>query len=347
MILKNSVLLIGLLMSLTLTSIFAEPTQGLTSDLVNPGYHQKPDWFKESFLDLQEDINEAKANNKRVLLYFYQDGCPYCAKLLQDNLGQKRISDKTRKHFDVIAINMWGDKEVTTLSGKNTTEKRFSEAMKVMYTPTLVFLTEKGQVALRVNGYYAPNKFESALDYNRLHLEQKVSFRDYYRKQPGLKGSGKLNQQSFILKPPYNLQRLLKDKKPLMILFEQKKCRDCDEMHGDSLKRKETLQQIKRFNVVRLDMWSNNSLVNFDGKTISAKKLAQNLNVLYSPSIIFFDKKDKDVFRIEAYLKSFHLQSVMDYVASGAYKSQPNFQRYISQRAADLESSGVHVDLMK
>jgi hypothetical protein len=37
----------------------------------------------------------------------------------------------------------------------------------------------------------------------------------------------------------------------------------------------------------------------------------------------------------------------MDYVASGAYKTQPNFQRYISGRADKIEAQGGHVDLWK
>lgn len=204
----------------------AEPQLGvqdsIKADLVNPGYHEKPSWFKESFLDLREDVQEASDNKKRVLIYFYQDGCPYCAKLLQDNLGQKKLADKTRKHFDVIAINMWGDKEVTDLQGNVTTEKKWSEQMKVMYTPTLLFLTEKGKVALRVNGYYAPNKFETALDYVRNHYETKVSFRNYVRKNLKTATSGKLNKQDFILNPPYSLKKLLSSNKPLLVLFEQK-----------------------------------------------------------------------------------------------------------------------------
>lgn len=318
----------------------------LQSDMVNPGYQEKPAWFKESFLDLREDIQEATENKKRVLLYFYQDGCPYCAKLLQDNLGQKKLADKTKKYFDVIAINMWGDKEVTDLSGKLTTEKKFTEQMKVMYTPTLVFLTEKGQVALRVNGYYAPYKYETALDYVRGHNEKKLSFRNYARKFLIKATAGKLHDEKFILKKPYNLQKLLKSNKPLLVLFEQKKCHDCDELHNDIFKRKETLEQIKRFNVVRLDMWSNEKLQDFKNKTVTAKALAKKLNITHSPSFVFFDNKGNEVFRIDAYLKSFHTQSVLDYVASKAYKAQPNFQRYISKRADKLEALGVHINLM-
>lgn len=318
----------------------------IQSDLVNPGYHEKPAWFKESFLNLREDVEEAKENNKRVLLYFYQDGCPYCSKLLQDNFGQKKLADKTQKYFDVIAINMWGDKEVVDLKGISTTEKKFAEKMKVMYTPTLLFLTEQGKKALRVNGYYAPNKFETALDYVRGHNERKVSFRNYVRQHLKTAASGKLNQQNFILKPPYNLNKLLKSSKPLLVLFEQKKCQDCDELHNDVFKRKETLKQINRFNVVRLNMWGNGELVGLQGKMLTAKKLAKNLKINHSPSFVFFDNKGKDIFRIDAYIKSFHIQSVMDYIASGSYKIQPNLQRYLSDRAAKLEAKGIHVDLM-
>jgi hypothetical protein len=37
----------------------------------------------------------------------------------------------------------------------------------------------------------------------------------------------------------------------------------------------------------------------------------------------------------------------MDYVLSGAYREQPNFQRFIQARADALEAQGIHVDLMQ
>jgi len=325
----------------------AEPVpETIKEDMVNPGYHEKPSWFKESFLDLREDVEEATANKKRVLLYFYQDGCPYCAKLLQDNLGQKKIADKTRNNFDVIALNMWGDKEVTDLSGNVTTEKKFAENLKVMYTPTLLFLNEKGQLALRVNGYYAPRKFETALDYIRGRNETKISFRNYYNKHAPAAVSGKLHSQPFILQPPYNLKTLLKKDKPVLVLFEQKKCKDCDELHKDIFKRKETVKELNKFNVVRLDMWGRDKLIDMQGKDISSKDFAKKMDINNAPSFVFLNAKGKEVFRIDAYLKSFHIQSVLDYVSSEAYKTQPNFQRFIGARADKLEAQGVHVDLM-
>ena len=314
--------------------------------LVNPGYAEKPAWFKNSFLDIREDINEAAANGRRVMLYFYQDGCPYCAKLIQDNFTQRSIVEKTQKYFDVIAINMWGDREVTDLAGNLVTEKQFAKSARVMFTPTLLLLTEKAQVALRINGYFAPYKLEAALDYAGQQMETKLAFRDYLQKVAARPASGKLHEADFFLKPPYNLQGLNRSGKPLLLLFEQKKCSDCDQLHGNIFRRSDTGAQLKRFNVVRLDLWADTSVIDLMGKKTTAKKLAQALEVKYVPSMLFYDG-EVEVIRTEAWLKSFHVQSVMDYVASGAYKTQPEFQRYISARADRIEAQGVHVDIWK
>jgi thioredoxin-related protein len=84
-----------------------------------------------------------------------------------------------------------------------------------------------------------------------------------------------------------------------------------------------------------------------DGKTSSIARWAAELNVQYAPTLVFFDEHGTEVFRTEAYLKAFHTQSAIDYVASAAYKDQPSFQRFISARADALEARGIHVDLMK
>lgn len=54
-----------------------------------------------------------------------------------------------------------------------------------------------------------------------------------------------------------------------------------------------------------------------------------------------------EVFRVEGYLRPFHLASSLAYVASGAYRDQPEFQRFIETRAAALRAKGEPVELMK
>jgi len=331
---------------LVLNSAWAAEEGALNEGLVNPGFVEKPAWFKSSFLDLREDVAEATAANKRVILYFYQDGCPYCEKLINTNFAQRDIVERTRKHFDVIAINMWGDSTVTNLQGKELSEKAFSRERKVQFTPTLLFLDEKGNVVLRLNGYYPPHKFMVALDYAAEKQESKIPFRDYLAKQERTRASGKLHIEKRFLQPPYKLQRHKGDK-PLMVLFEQKECAPCDELHGDALRRPVSQKLLKQFDVAVVDIWSNSSLQTPDGMSMRAKAWAKQIGIQYAPSMVFFDDKGKEVFRTEAYLRPFHLQSAMEYVSSGAYRTQPEFQRYVQDRADHLREQGIEVDIWK
>lgn len=319
-------------------------TEGeLSAGMVNPGHKEQPDWFKVSFLDLFEDIEEAADNNKRLMVYYYQDGCPYCKKLIEDNFGQREITDKTQQYFDVVAINLWGDKEVV-VGDKTYTEKEFAEALKVQYTPTLLFFDKSNKIVFRANGYYPPEKFSALLDYIGKKQESKISYQDYMEKINPQPATGKLHD---TISSIASAEDLSVHDKPLLVMFEQMKCNSCDELHLDISKRKETLEQLSRFDVVVLDMWSEVMITTPDGIETKIRDWVKKLDVKYAPSLLFFNDKGEEVFRVDAYLKAFHIQSVMDYVASGAYKNQSNFQRYIDERADRLREQGIEVDLMK
>ncbi|MCP4407551.1 MAG: thioredoxin fold domain-containing protein [Gammaproteobacteria bacterium] len=321
--------------------------QSLEAGMVNPGYEQKPDWFKDSFLDIREDIAEAGAQEKRLILYFYQDGCPYCKKLLEDNFGQRVISNKTRQYFDLIAINMWGDREVVDFKGNETTEKQFAKGLKVMFTPTLLMFNEMGGVVLRINGYYPPHKFLTALEYVGGKRELKTDYQDYLTSLAPQPATGKLHVSEQFLQPPYRLaDRVMRSAKPLLVLFEQKRCAACDELHLDILQRKESLALLEGFDIVLLDRWSKDPIQTPDAQETGIVEWAKTLDVKYAPSLIFFDRQGAEVFRTEAYLKAFHIQSVMDYVASQAYLKEPEFQRFIERRANELRARGVKVNIL-
>jgi thioredoxin-related protein len=329
---------------------YAKTEGELADGMVNPGHKEQPDWFKVSFLDLFEDIDEAAANNKRLMVYYYQDGCPYCTKLLEDNFGQREITVKAQKYFDVVAINLWGDKEVV-VGDQTYTEKEFAEALKVQYTPTLLFFNEDKKVVFRANGYYPPEKFSALLDYIGTRQEAAISYQDYMAKVNPQPATGRLHDEVNSVASVADLQSSLKqpadNSKPLLVMFEQKKCATCDELHLDILKRQESTALLSRFNVVVLDMWSGEMITTPSGKKMKISEWAKALDVKYAPSLVFFDNQGEEVFRTDAYLKAFHTQSVMDYVSTGAYLKQDNFQRYIDERADHLREQGIEVNLME
>ena len=342
---KSSLLQVVLLCTLVFTSTFLNAkTEGeLSAGMVNPGHEEHPAWFKVSFLDLFEDVQDAADDSKRLMVYYYQDGCPYCKKLLQDNFSQREISDKAKKYFDVVSINLWGDKEVV-VGEKTYTEKEFAEALKVQYTPTLLFFNEKNKIIFRANGYYPPEKFSALLDYIGTKQETIISYQDYMEKISPQPSTGHLHDDINNVTSVSNLSGSVK---PLLVMFEQKKCNTCDELHLDILKRKVSVELLSHFTVVVLDMWSDQLITTPTGEVLKIHDWAKKLNIKYAPSLVYFDKQGVEVFRSDAYLKAFHTQSVMDYVSSGAYKTESNFQRYIDKRANHLREMGVEVNLME
>jgi len=324
--------------------IYAKSEGELNPGMVNPGHVEHPEWFKVSFFDLFEDIEEAADNDKRLLIYYYQDGCPYCKKLMEENFSQREIAEKTQKYFDVVSINLWGDKEVT-VGDKIYTEKKFAEALKVQYTPTLLFFNENNKIVFRANGYYPPEKFSALLDYIGKKQESEMSYQDYMAKVNPQPASGRLHDDINSVRSIGDLSHKNNSDKPLLVMFEKKQCASCDELHLDILKREESLKLLSRFNVAVIDMWSNQSVITPSGKKLKIRDWAKQLDVKYAPSLVFFNKGE-EVFRADAYLKAFHTQSVMDYVSTQAYKKQSNFQRYIDARADHLREQGIEVNLM-
>lgn len=216
----------------------------------------------------------------------------------------------------------------------------------MQFTPTLLFLDEKGNVALRLNGYYPPHKFDVALYYISGKHEGKVSFAEYLRRNVKEADSGVLHEQGFFVKPPFNFDRSRRPAaKPLAVLFEQKHCAACDEMHALGFSDQATTALVGKFDVARIELFGKQWVVTPGGRRLSEEQWGRELKVAYTPTLVFFDAQGKEVFRIEAYLRPFHLASSLDYVASGAYRTQPNFQRYIQARAEKIRERGGKIDL--
>lgn len=302
-----------------------------------------PPWFAESLLDLREEVGDAARQGKRLLVYFGQDGCPYCKALMQTNFSQKAIVEKTRRHFVAIALNVWGDREVTWIDGAPTTEKALARRLKVQFTPTILFLDERGEAVARLNGYYPPGQFEAALDYVAGRMETKLPLGEHLKAGAREEASAALAEEEFFLKAPFDL-RPRRGAKPLAVLFETPYCAACDELHRVGFARAEIRALLARFDVVRLALSDRAGITTPAGERTSGEAWARKLGIAYTPSIVFFDGA-REAFRVEAYVRPFHLASSLEYVASGAYRTEPSFQRFVQLRAARLREAGKSADL--
>ena len=166
----------GFLGALSLAIISSALAQGTPGEPKGAVAYTLPAWFKPSFLDVPEDIAEARARNRHLMLFVHLDGCPYCARMLEENFTRGENHDFMRQHFDVVGLNVRGAQEVVWIDGKSYTEQALARHLKVFGTPTLVFLGQDGKIALQLSGYRDPRALREALEYvhGRHYREKKA-----------------------------------------------------------------------------------------------------------------------------------------------------------------------------
>lgn len=283
-----------------------------------------PDWFKQSFLDLREDLKEAvKAGKQGIMVYFGQEHCAYCHRLLQVNFGLEDIASYTRQNFEVIALDTRGPREVQLLDGSRMTEQEFALAMETNFTPSIIFYDRLGQEALRLRGYYPPYQFRAALEYVADGHYDEESFRDFLARGDNRRvfDAEDLNEEDFFIPPPFNLDRSRRPgERPLVVFFEQGDCHACDVLHGQLLQASPIRALVQELDAVQLDLQSEVPVVTPNGRRMRARDWAAELGLFHVPTLIFFDEQGREVLRLDSLVRFYRLDQVLRYVSSRAYR---------------------------
>ena len=300
-----------------------------------------PDWFKDSFLEIAEDVEEATIEGKHVLLFMDMNGCPYCYKMVEENFRNSPYKSFIQEHFDVIPLNVKGDREVALNEEVIATEKEIAKQLNVRFTPGLVFLNSDNQAVVKLSGYRNVRDFRVILDYvqQKAYKDQKLAEFVRMRKE----------EQAYSLRdhPQFSDVSDLSSVKngPLALIFEDSGCLDCAALHEGHLAAEEVRDALEDFTVVRIDAFSDSPINDLEGRETTQRGLSESMNVSYTPAIVLIDK-GKEMLRIENMLYRFHFTALLEYVGGRHYKKYPNspFQ-YVGAKTEKLLEEGVNVSL--
>ncbi len=315
---------------------FAEPGK-ITGGVA----YETPDWFTDSFLDIEEDAQDALDENKTVLLYFHLDGCPYCDAMLAQNFKSGENLEFIKKHFSVIAVNIKGAREITMSDSETKTEQELSELLKVQYTPTIVFIGEDGKQAFRTNGYRNPKAFRSVLEYVASRAYQNTTLSNYIEAKQN-------SSQGYTFIDHSNLQTtnyLQGFDQPVAILFEDKDCVACADFHQNLINRADVKSELDKFLFIRFDAYSDQKIIDFDGKVTSPRQMVKDYDLNYRPGILLFDEGE-NVTKIDGKLYSFHFNTVLRYVSGKHYQQHESFSSYLRERQTELLEQGADISII-
>lgn len=126
--------------ALALSLLFTLPAAA--AELGDDGLH-KTAWMRDTFKDLREDLEEANAEGKRLVLFFEQRGCIYCTKMHAEVFPRPEVSDYIAENYFVVQLNLHGSTEVTDFDGETLPERDMARKWNVLFTPTILFLPEE------------------------------------------------------------------------------------------------------------------------------------------------------------------------------------------------------------
>jgi thioredoxin-related protein len=329
--------ILSLILLHTAPALAAEKVGAVTGGIE----YEPPEWFKESFLEIAEDVEEANDEGRHVLLFFHLNACPYCERMLRENFGEDPLKSQIQENFDSIAINIKGDREIAMNEKLSTTERLLAEYLKVQYTPTILFLDGSNRTVLRLDGYRSPEALKQALDFVSSKAYKKTSFSAFKRNNMNY------GKYAFIDDPLIKTSTdLSKHQGPVALLFEDDDCNECSIFHGKLMKRPEIRAALKRLDLIRLDAKSTRTITGFDGKPTTPLKLAESLNVNYRPGIVLFDE-GKEVNRVESMLFPWHFENVILHALDKNYKKYPRYLDLASARQDELIARGIDVNVGK
>lgn len=152
-------------------------------------YHQK--WFLDSFLELKDDLSEAKENNKQFAIFWELKGCPYCKETHFKNFARPDIKEFIQGNFEILQLNVLGSRKVIDVDGEELTEKALASKYGVRFTPTIQFLHDdvdkiaklkpRKREITRIQGYIQPDHFLAMFQFVQSRAFEKMPFRKYIK----------------------------------------------------------------------------------------------------------------------------------------------------------------------
>ena len=167
------------------------------AEMGDDGLH-KADWMRDTFKDLREDLAEAGAEDKRLMLLIEQRGCIYCKKMHEEVFSDPEVKALIEDHFFVVQVNMFGDTEMTDLDGEAMPEKDMVRRWGALFTPTMIILPEEapeGATAAEVAvanmpGAFSKNTTAHLLEWVLAHgYEGDEPFQKYHARRLAEEGS--------------------------------------------------------------------------------------------------------------------------------------------------------------
>jgi len=246
-------------------------------------------FFAQTFGDLPEELEEArKAGKLGLLLFFEQEGCPYCERMLKTILNQPAVHDWYRERFVSIAVDINGDVELTDVDGITLPSKVFAQHRRVKTTPTVSFIDLSGaEVYRRATMISGVGEFMMMGQYIAEGRYTDTTWRDYAGEHPEVVNSATVQQ---VVDFRHEAAAIAGRSLPLLLAVTRESCGYCAQLRREFLapmiRGGEYADKVR---IRELMMEPDTAVTDFAGKATSTAQIAAHYGVTITPTVLLLD----------------------------------------------------------
>ena len=125
-------------------------------------------------------------------------------------------------------------------------------------------------------------------------------------------------------------------KRGIMVYFGQARCAYCEKFLHVNLADPEVEHYVRRhFDVVPVDIWGIEDIIDTDGREYSEREYALHYNANFTPTLLFYERNGKPVFRLRGYYPIYQFRAALHYVVEGFYRVE-SFRDYLARAEPGL-----------
>jgi thioredoxin-related protein len=252
-------------------------------------------FFAQSFGDLPEELAEAREAGKLgLLLFFEQEGCPYCERMLKTILNQPAVQDWYRERFVSIAVDINGDVELRDVDGIALPSKVFAEHRRVKTTPTLSFIDLSGaEVYRRVTMVSGPEEFMMMGQYIAEGRYTDTAWKDYAAEHPEVVNSATVQQ---VVDFRLEATEAAASGANLLLAVTRVGCPYCAKLRREILAPMiRSGEYTHRVLIREMLMEPDTAVTDFSGQLTSTAEIAARYGVSITPTVLLLDPSGRSL----------------------------------------------------
>lgn len=125
----------------------------------------------------------AKADSKRIFLYFGRYGCGWCDKTNKEAFSKEEVKSRYSRHYSLIYADAESGDRLSLPSGERITERELGVRLKAFATPLFAFFETNGKLIMKISGIQSGADLLLYDRYVHDEIYKKVDFRTYLSKQ--------------------------------------------------------------------------------------------------------------------------------------------------------------------